>query len=405
MPASSAARSTSTRGRRRLSACSAASVPARRSESRARSRPLRALSVRDRRTPNRGGHFIRAVGRLRTGATIEEASAELVTIATRLEQQYPDRQHESWRRGHGAARGDRRRTRGRRCCCSVGAVGFVLLVACANLANLLLAHGRLTPTELAVRAAMGAGRRGWCASCSPRACCCRRWSAGGPRVRVLSRRALRTLGAAGVPRAEDIRVDGTRAAVRRAAGAGHRRRRRASAGAASCRAAICTLAVREGSRGQCRPALHRPVRELLDRLAGGAGARAAGRRRLMLRSLWQLLQRATPALRPTGADVETAVPTATVCGRRSDSVLRALLRRDPRAARRDRGRRDQHPAAQRQLRQPRRADRGASAARRPGARRSRRARSARTISARWASRCCAAGRSPPRDREGTAALS
>lgn len=106
---------------------------------------------------NRGGHFIRAIGRLTPGVTLDQARAELDTIARRLEQDYPD---DNTDRGVNVSFLLDAIVRDTRLALLLllGAVGFVLLVACANIANLLLASGSARQKELAVRAALGAGR-------------------------------------------------------------------------------------------------------------------------------------------------------------------------------------------------------------------------------------------------------
>ncbi len=124
-------------------------------------------------SPTRSYRGIPITARLRRGVTLHQANAELQTLAAQFEHQYPDfySGDKGWQaspfdRGPGAKVAFTARllhddmTREARPALFLlsGAVGFVLLIACVNVANLMLARGSARQRELEIRRALGAGR-------------------------------------------------------------------------------------------------------------------------------------------------------------------------------------------------------------------------------------------------------
>jgi putative ABC transport system permease protein len=159
----------------------------------------------------RGGHYLQAFARLQPGTSRQAASAEMDAILRPLMARYPD-EHDQGNFGIVVRPlgedlvGDSRPV----LAVLAGAVGLMLLLACANVANLILARGAARRRELAVRAALGASRfRMFRQLLTESAILSLAGAAAGLLVAYWSQRTLVALGGNALPRLDQLSFDGT----------------------------------------------------------------------------------------------------------------------------------------------------------------------------------------------------
>jgi predicted permease len=157
---------------------------------------------------NRWGNTMAMIGRMKPGMSAAGVQAEIRTLAAQISAEHPER---NGMQGHVKPLAEQVGGRMRAAVCVLaGAVAMVMLIVCANLSNLLLARTAARQREIAIRTALGAGRRRLLAQMLTEgivlSCC---GAILGLILAMAGTRALARLDAVSIPLLRDVRTDGT----------------------------------------------------------------------------------------------------------------------------------------------------------------------------------------------------
>ena len=170
---------------------------------------LTTLAVEGENLSQRGAQILRIMGRLRQGETFAHAQAELTGIAAGIERQHPDYAKDVTAYlvpVHEQIVGSEVR---RALWVLLGAVGFLLLIACMNVTNLLLARATVRHKEHALRAALGAGKGRIARQVLTENLVIAALACGaGLLLSIGGLSAIRVYGAQQLPRLDEVRIDG-----------------------------------------------------------------------------------------------------------------------------------------------------------------------------------------------------